>query len=86
MDASETHTAFHCTNALCPPCDIVSSVLCKSRNLRSTKMTCPPCHLYAASSCQVLDKTEHCHQSMTAGSPLKQQKITENFRAPERLG
>jgi len=27
-----------------------------------------------------------CHQSVSARSPLKQQKITETFCAPERLG
>jgi len=62
--------------------NILWHVLCKSRNLRSTKVLSFPCHLCAATSCQVLEKPGHVTKVFV---PLKQQKITENFRASERL-
>jgi len=82
IKALETHIAFHCTNALCPPCDMHPLCFANPETYGAQRWHVP--HITFVQP--LLAKSWTCHQSMSAGSPVKQQKITENFRAPERLG
>ena len=70
---------------LCPPwtchlCAVQIQKLAEHKGAMSTMS--PLCSHFLRS----LGQNWTCHQSMCARSPLKQQKITENFCAPERLG
>ena len=74
------HKCIMCSPCTCHLCALQIQKLSEHKGAMSTMS--PLCSYFLPS----LGKKWTCHQSVSARSPLKQQEITENFCAPERLG
>ena len=79
INALEAHIAFHCTNALCDQhvtchlCALQIQKLAEHKDAMSTMS--PLCSHFLP----IFGQNSKCHQSVSARSPLKQQRITDNF-------